>query len=202
MGTHQNRHIKRECDALFSMFLFEVTFGMAFHDGYDITTHHNMKILYFHLPYFLVSNSALFLHGNLVIFFHIDIPLTLSWTWIRIVLYIIIKMSIAQYITVEHVYIIWCCIFGRLGLLIWTICASHQRDYLGWVKYQSSIGQSEMAFHDMKRYIIVHYYKQHQFHSKMLYSTYTLIDVIIQRGICYISGRWALHYISGQVLHI
>ena len=50
-----------------------------------------------------------------------------------------------------------------------------------------------MAFSGIKRHAIVHYYAQYQSHSIILYSTYTLIDCISQRGICYISGRLRLH---------
>ena len=39
---------------------------------------YNMTILDFRLPYFHVSNSALFLHSTLVLSFYIDVALTLS----------------------------------------------------------------------------------------------------------------------------
>ena len=38
---------------------------------------HNMKILYFHIPYFHIRNCALFLHSILVLSFYIDVVLTL-----------------------------------------------------------------------------------------------------------------------------
>ena len=39
---------------------------------------HNMIVLYFHLPYFHVSNSGLFLYSTSVLSFYVDIVLKLS----------------------------------------------------------------------------------------------------------------------------
>ena len=58
--------------------------------------HHSMIILYFHLPYFHVSKSALFfLQNNLKLSFYINIDFTLS---IRIMLYDLISWPIVNHI--------------------------------------------------------------------------------------------------------
>ena len=78
-----------------------------------------MMILYFFIfiSLFFMSQIVLYIsHNTLVLFFHIDVVLTLSMTWkgLLLLLYIIIKkISIAQHNTVEHVYIIWCYLPNR-----------------------------------------------------------------------------------------
>ena len=83
-----------------------------------------------------------------------------------------------------------------------TICASHWHDFHGLFKNLSCIRYSEMAFHCMKRHAIVHHYAQYQLHSIILHSTFSLIDVIFQRGICYISRRFMLHIRMIEVTYL
>ena len=56
-------------ELLFHCFLLRFTY---------ILMPHSVIILYYRLPYFHVSNNALFLHSTLVLSFYIDIVLTLS----------------------------------------------------------------------------------------------------------------------------
>ena len=66
----------------FSCEYFQIALFRAISEGYILMSH-NMKILYFHLPFFHVPNSVLFLHSTSVLSCHIDIVLKLSngLTW-------------------------------------------------------------------------------------------------------------------------
>ena len=75
---------------------------------------HNMMILYFRLPYFHVSNSALFLHSISVLSSYIDVDLTLSNRYLSLTLSLLWRHSERDNVSNhQRLYCLLKCLFRR-----------------------------------------------------------------------------------------
>ena len=71
-----------------------------------------------------------------------------------------------------------------------------------WNKAQQNLNVSNLVLQFIQLHVIVHYYGEYQSHNIILCNIYTLVHVISQQGIRYISGWFMLHIWTIEITYL